>query len=463
MRIGSCLRLLAVALAAGWLAACGGGTGRGGTSAPLSSAARLGERLFNDTALSASGQQACASCHVARFAFAGNPGPDGPDHGLPAPLGGPGMDRPGFRNTPSLKYASYTPAFHFEADGTPAGGFFRDGRAASLAEQAQQPFLTPFEMANADASAVLDKLKRRPYFGDFVALYGAQAGRDPQVALARIGAALAAYQTEDEDFHPFSSKYDYWRRGQAALSAQELEGLRLFNDPAKGNCAACHPSTSADGRTPPLFTDFTYDNLGLPRNLAIAANRDEDAPDYTPANAQDGVHRYYDLGLCGPLRTDLAQRGDLCGAFKVPTLRNVALTAPYFHNGAFATLAEAVAFYVRRDTDPAQWYPAAQSATQIVKFDDLPAAFGGQFVIDLARPGSDAGYRGNVNTAEVPYNRRLGEPPALSAEEIVEVVAFLCTLTDGYDPDHPADYATLLPTQCPQSAAHSTLKQGTSP
>lgn len=444
----------AALLAALWLAACSSGSGTGLSS--LSPAARLGERLFEDTALSASGQQSCATCHVARFAFAENPGLDGPDRGSPVPLGGPEMDRPGFRNTPSLKYVSYTPAFHFEADGTPVGGFFRDGRAASLAEQAQQPFITSFEMANADAAAVLDKLKTRPYFAEFVALYGAQAGRDPQIALARIGAAIAAYEIEDEDFHPFSSKYDYWRRGRAALSAQELEGLRLFNDPTKGNCAACHPSTSADGVTPPLFTDFTYDNLGLPRNAAIAANRDEGAPEYTPANGADGVHRYYDLGLCGPFRTDLAQRSDLCGAFKVPSLRNAALTAPYFHNGAFATLAEAIRFYVRRDTDPAQWYPAAAHASEIVKFDDLPAAFGGHFVVDLDVAGSDAGYRGNVNTVEVPYDRRLGDSPALNDEEIAKVVAFVCTLTDGYDPDHPADYAALLPAQCPQSAADST-------
>ncbi len=92
---------------------------------------------------------------------------------------------------------------------------------------------------------------------------------------------------------------------------------------------------------PPLFTDFSYDNLGVPRNAAIPANDDP---------------TYFDLGLCGPFRDDLATARDLCGAFKVPTLRNIALTAPYFHNGRFATLAQALAFYVRRDTNPEEWY-----------------------------------------------------------------------------------------------------------
>ena len=152
---------------------------------------------------------------------------------------------------------------------------------------------------------------------------------------------------------------------------------------------------------PPLFTDFTYDNLGVPRNPDIPANGDPN---------------YFDLGLCGPQRTDLAERGDLCGAFKVPTLRNVALTAPYFHNGKFATLKELVEFYVRRDTNPADYYPPRPDG-QPQKFNDLPPQ-----------------YALNVNTTEVPYNRQLGDPPALSASEIDDVVVFMNTLTDGYKP-----------------------------
>jgi len=148
------------------------------------------------------------------------------------------------------------------------------------------------------------------------------------------------------------------------------------------------------------FTDFTYD-IRVPRNPA------------TPANADPA---YVDQGLCGPFRTDLAQRTDLCGAFKVPTLRNVAVTAPYFHNGRFKTLKEVVGFYVRRDTNPEEWYPVAADGS-VRKFDDLPPQ-----------------YHGNANVTEVPYNRHLGDAPALTPDEIDLVVEFLNTLTNHYQP-----------------------------
>ena len=168
---------------------------------------------------------------------------------------------------------------------------------------------------------------------------------------------------------------------------------------AKGNCAACHPSGKAADGSFPLFTDFSYDNLGVPRNSAIAANADPD---------------HFDLGLCA--RAELAARSDLCGAFKVPTLRNVALRKTYFHNGRYTTLKDAVTFYVQRDTHPEKWYPLNPDGS-VNKFDDLPAA-----------------YRANVNTTEAPYNRRPGDAPALTDAEVDEVVAFLKALSDGYRP-----------------------------
>jgi cytochrome c peroxidase len=137
----------------------------------------------------------------------------------------------------------------------------------------------------------------------------------------------------------------------------------------------------------------------VPRNTAIPANTDPS---------------YFDLGLCGPARVDLSNRTDLCGAFKVPTLRNVATRKVFFHNGAFHTLTEAVRFYVRRDTHPEEFYPVGVDDA-VQKFNDLPLA-----------------YQRNVNTAEVPYNRRLGMTPALSDDEITDLVSFLETLTDGY-------------------------------
>lgn len=425
----------------------------GSQAQALSPAASLGQQIFFDKALSASGQQSCGTCHVPARAFSADPATD---HGLPVALGGPNMDLPGVRNTPSLMYLSFTPKFHFESDGTPVGGFFLDGRSPSLADQAQKPFVSSFEMANADAAEVIARLKSRPYLAQFEKLYGSAVLNDSATALARMGAALAAFESEASAFHPFSSKFDWWRRGKAVMSPQELNGFALFNSPMKGNCAACHSSRSANGVTPPLFTDFSFDNLGLPRNPAIPANDDATRLDYVPVDSNDGVHSYYDLGLCGPFRDDL--RGDtssLCGMFKVPSLRNVALTAPYFHNGVFASLNDAVGFYVRRDTNPEQWFPAAAAPGHYVKFDDLPAANGGRFVVDIHSKGSDSGYRGNVNTTETPYNRRVGQLPALTPAEIRNVVAFLCTLTDGYDPARPIAYNAGLPAQCPQSTAVS--------
>ena len=438
------------------LAACGGGgdstaTTGGSDGTTLSAAAQLGQKIFNDTALSVSGTQSCASCHVAASAFAEDASASGVDRGLPVALGGAVMDQSGFRNTPSLMYASLTPAFSIDADGDPNGGFFRDGRAGTLADQAVLPMTTSFEMGNADASAVIAKLKTRPYLADFQALYGSAVLSDPAGALARMGQAVAAFEAEEPAFHPFSSKYDWFQKGQATLTAQELRGLALFNGPSKGNCAACHPGSSSDGATPPMFTDYSYDNLGVPRNSLIPANATP-SPHGTPGNSDDGVQRYYDLGVCGPFREQTVVFFGHCGQFKVPTLRNVAVTAPYFHNGRFTTLKDAIGFYVRRDTNPEEWYPANPDGT-VTKFDDLPAIYGGQFIVRPRAAGSDAGYLGNVNTGEIPYNRSIGDTPALLPDEIDDLITFLCTLTDGYDPARPA--AQVLPAQC-QAAVHAT-------
>jgi cytochrome c peroxidase len=385
------------------LSACGGGSGdvnpnlqpgqAVASAPPLSPMAALGEKIFSDTSLSVSGLQSCASCHDPARAHAGN-------DGLAVPLGGPGMHVPGFRNAPTLNYLSFNTAFFFDKEGTPTGGFNLDGRANSFMEQARRPFLAPHEMANASPAEVIDRLRAASYVDEFMQQFGSGIF-DPgagEAAFDRAVLALQAYEREAVEFRPFDSKYDYFLAGKVSLTTQELRGLALFNDPSKGNCAGCHVDNRLPDGTPPLFTDFTYDNLGVPRNYDIPANADPD---------------YYDLGLCGPDRTDLAARADLCGAFKVPTLRNVAITAPYFHNGNFATLREVVSFYVRRDTNPEEWYPNAGAD----KFDDLPAQ-----------------YRVNVNRTEVPYNRQPGGLPALSSDEIDDVVAFLETLTDGYQP-----------------------------
>jgi len=357
-------------------------------------AASLGEKIFADTSLSASSAMACATCHDPRHAHAQS-------NDLAVQLGGPNLDVPGFRAVPSLQYISLMPAFFFDATGTPTGGFNRDGRAKDLMVQALRPLFAAHEMANATPTDLVARLAATPYADEFRQVFGQNILDDEQGAVLAITFALAQYQKTDPDFRPFDSKYDYFLAGKLRLAPAELRGLALFNRADKGNCAACHPSGRGPNNAPPMFTDFTYDNLGVPRNPDIPANQDPS---------------YIDMGLCGPERTDLASRRDLCGAFKVPTLRNVATRKVFFHNGQFKTLRDALRFYVRRDTNPEEFYPVAADGT-VQKFNDLP--------VEL---------HGNVNTSEVPYDRLLGQTPRLSEDELDDLEAFLNTLTDGYRP-----------------------------
>lgn len=471
--VGWWIRTAALAVA-GASTACGGGSAGGdppggAAGGDASSLAAAGAALFFDKSLSASGRQSCATCHVPSRAFTADPAID---HGLPVSLGGADLDLPGFRNAPSLTYASYTPAFFVAPGNVPTGGFFRDGRSASLAEQAEEPFITPFEMANANAAEVVRRLERSPdTLAKFEAAYGAGPLADPVRALADIGRAVAAYE-ETAAFHPFSSKYDYWLAGEAQLTPPEAKGLALFNDPGKGNCNACHVSHPEEYSSHALFTDFTYDNIGVPRNWRIPANSPNPvspidgvplnyipAPVDVPADAEYG---YYDLGLCGPFgpaSVDLQPRPALsattgyCGLFKVPSLRNAAITAPYFHNGVFDTLRQAIEWYVTRDINnntgnnptpvaagpqgnpyaPAgSFYTAADGSPDRYEYNDLPVR-----------------YDANVNIGEVPYtppSAAGGQAPTLTSDEIDDIVAFLCTLTDGYDPKNPAAYS--WPAQC---------------
>lgn len=364
------------------------------SASELSPAARLGQKIFNDASLSASGVTSCASCHDPAHAYAQN------NH-LSVQHGGAAHDQEGFRAAPSLRYLHFTPPFSIDAEGKASGGFNWDGRAASLAQQAEGPLLSAHEMANANRQAVLARLEKATYAEEFKQVFGASIFNTPDAAFERLLTALERFQIEDPSFHPFDSKYDQYLAGKVPLNPAELRGLALFEDPQKANCAACHVSQKRDDGGAPLFTDFSYDNLGIPRNPDILANAD-------PA--------YFDLGLCGPQRADLQHQTNLCGAFKVPTLRNVATRKVFFHNGRFKDLQEVVQFYVRRDTHPAEWYPVStKNKAQYQRFNDLPAK-----------------YLKNVNTTEVPYDRKPGTPPALNADEINDLIAFLKTLTDGY-------------------------------
>lgn len=384
------VRCLALVLT---LAGCGGSSDAP-APAELSAQAALGLKIFNDASLSASGRQSCASCHVAAAGHA-------QDNALAAQLGGVGLSLQGNRVSPSIRYLSFATAFFVDAGGTPSGGLFWDGRASSLADQAGRPFLNPVEMALASEGDLVVRLASAGYAAEFRQVFGADIFERAHDAFESVKMALQQFQREDPSLRPFSSKYDAFLRGKATLSDQEARGLALFNDATKGNCASCHPSAVGRDGSFPLFTNFTYHALGIPRNLQIEANAD-------PA--------HFDLGLCAREGGDLLARADLCGAFKVPSLRNVSLRQALFHNGRFKRLDEAVSFYAERDTDPAKFYPRKADGS-IDAFDDLPEV-----------------YKGNVTRGEAPYDRRAGQAPALSRSEIDDVVSFLRALTDGWKP-----------------------------
>jgi len=331
----------------------------------------LGKRLFFDSNLSSPAGQSCASCHSPEAGFAD------PDREIPVSRGAH-TDRFGNRNTPSAAYAAFSPAFHFDiSEGIFFGGQFLDGRSATLEDQAKQPLLNPLEMANSDKYSVVDKVSRADYADNFKSIYGDDIFNDVDLAFDKIADAIANFE-RSKDVSAFSSRFDAFTTGQLTLTEQEMRGLDLFNREDKGNCAACHPSTSNTQEHPALFTDFSFDNLGTPANPNSPFLNQ--GPEFNP----DGTG-FVDFGLGGELG-DIAENGK----FKVPGLRNIALTAPYMHNGVFNTLEEVLDFYSDRNNDGV-----------------IPE------VAD------------NVNNDEL---GNLG----LSNQEKADIIAFLKTLSDGY-------------------------------
>ncbi|MDP9084608.1 MAG: cytochrome-c peroxidase [Pseudomonadota bacterium] len=359
----------------------------------------IGRALFFDPAVSASGKMSCATCHDAKRAF-------GPSNESPVQRGGSDGRSWGVRAVPSLMYTHNVPQFteHYsEDDGDDsidqgaAGGRMWDGRAQSAHAQAQLPLFSSFEMANISVESVVRKVQRAGYAGQFRETFGKNIFDDGALTFKAMLMALETFQQSPADFYPYTSKYDAWLRGEVALSPQEARGHAAFNDPSKGNCARCHPDAKRRGAFP-QFTDFGYAAVGAPRNRLIPANSDAS---------------YYDLGLCGPWRTDLADKKEYCGLFRTPSLRNVALRPVFFHNGVLHHLRDVVRFYAERDTQPQKWYSHGPDGVT-AKFDDLPVK-----------------YRGNVDV-QPPFGRHAGDRPALSEADIEDIVVFLNTLTDGY-------------------------------
>jgi len=305
---------------------------------------KLGSALFADRNLSFNRRQNCVSCHSPDLAFT-----DPRELGDIAGAVSRGADGHslGDRNAPSVAYAAFAPAFHLDAKGEPVGGLFWDGRAATLEDQAGGPPLNPIEMGMPDKASVVARLKENAaYVSTFRALFGETVFEDDARAFAAMTAAIAAFERSPA-MSPFNSKYDRARRGEVALSEQETAGRDLFFSRERGNCAACHMSGGGAPGDREVFSNFRYYNLGVPVNRNVRA-----ANGSTPGFVDKG------LAAGGAIAADPRFEG----RFKVPSLRNVAITGPFMHNGIFGDLRTVLLFH-QRFSDPRAADRAGRAAT----------------------------------------------------------------------------------------------------
>jgi len=351
------------------------------TAAPTK--AQLGKLVFEDPSLSNPAGQACADCHTARTAF--RDPEDEHSQSMGAVAG-----RFGARNAPTVLYAQFVPAPYDDPDLGRVGGLFWDGRAAALEDQAAGPLLNPLEMNNSDRAAVVDRVRVTSYAPVFAEVFGAGVLDDPDRGFDAIAQVLAAFERSPE-LAPFTSRYDRYLAGADALSADELRGLAIFEDPQRGDCARCHPDRPGADGDPPMFTTFAYANLGVPRypNNKFYLQ---------PTNA-DG-DRYIDHGLAAT-----TARASDDGKFRIPTLRNIARTAPYGHNGYFANLPYALEFIANREA--------------------------GSYDVATCSRARGAQVRCPWPDPEVPatVDPRVGKR-TLSPDELADLLAFLKTLSD---------------------------------
>lgn len=295
----------------------------------------LGEALYSDTSLSQNRKMSCATCHHEKAAFVDiRKSPIRHMAALSAD-----NTAIGDRNVPTASYAALIPDFHsIMEDGEKLyiGGQFLDGRAKDLKAQAKGPFLNPVEMQMPSKEAVIDRLlENDAYIKAFQALYDQDIFDDVDATYDALADAIALFEKTDF-FSPFNSKYDKFLQGKGKLSKKELQGLALFSDTSRANCVACHPLLNENGEVG-VFSDFTYDNLGVPTNTLLRSLNGKGS-------------NFIDHGLLdNPEVTELS----LDGAFRVSTLRNIAKTGPYMHNGVFRDLKTVVHFYNTRDVDGA--------------------------------------------------------------------------------------------------------------
>lgn len=343
----------------------------------------LGRALFFDTNLSLTRTQSCATCHNPDTGFAD-------PSGRAASLGADGRSL-GDRNAPTASYARFSPPFRIGKDGVAVGGQFHDGRAATLQEQAGGPPLNPGEMAMPSKAAVRDRLRENPaYVRAFTAFYGDGVLDDAGRAYDAMTDSIARFESTDV-FSPFDSKYDRYLRGEYKMTPEEDLGMTLFFSTQFTNCNLCHKLNTMPASAGETFTNYQYFNIGVPANGTLRA-------EYGKGKG------FIDHGL----RENPAAKGAASdGRFKTPTLRNVAVTGPYMHNGVFKDLETVIRFYNKYNTptDAAQINP------------------------ETGKPW------GKPEVAKTIALKELETGPALDTKRIRALVAFLKTLTDArYEP-----------------------------
>ncbi|MBO6949522.1 MAG: c-type cytochrome [Rhodospirillales bacterium] len=343
---------------------------------------QLGEALFFDTNLSKNKTQACATCHNPEYAFTD---PRETAAGRAVSLGDDGKSL-GNRNTPTAAYAMFSPAFHQNKDGAYVGGQFLDGREKDLAGQAGGPPVNPVEMGMPNKESVVGRIKENTdYVTAFKSIFGDDVFEDEARAYLAMTDSIAAFE-QTAIFAPFDSKYDRYLRGEAKLTDQEELGQVLFFSKQFTNCNQCHQLRPLQPAKDETFTNYHYHNIGVPANKSalVAGGHDPNQIDHGLLENPDVKDKSAD------------------GKFKVPTLRNVAVTGPYMHNGVFNDLRTTILFYNK--------YNARSEASQI-------------------NPETGKKWR----EPEVPATlstKELTHGPALDDKRIDALVAFLKTLTD---------------------------------
>lgn len=347
------------------------GTDQKVISEPMASFTKeeLGKKLFFDANLSLTRNTSCATCHDPEHGFidarfsesnqnqnifingAFSVGDDGSSLGA--------------RNTPTASYAQFNPVFGKNSDGDYIGGQFHDGRAVDLTDQAARPPLDIAEMMMPDKNSVVNRIKENSeYVNAFEDLFGVSIFDDINASFTAMAESIATFE-KTEEFAPFDSKYDRWKKGTYTFTTEEEGGYVLFFSQANTSCVTCHSINSqSEASSNELFTNFKYENIGTPRNISAMDAR-------FALGLQESNAVFKGLGSTVEA-TDINYTTHL-GKTKVPTLRNIAITAPYMNNGVFTKLRTVLEFYDHIGEDNANLHPLNPETNQAWGINDHQA------------------------------------------------------------------------------------------